>query len=95
MFISSSTFQRVEENTEKIYKFQRYRLIFEYEKMLILPPPLIIIPHLIELIKVCHNKRISNNKKNENLKITDVQKYETENGRFYSFFFKFKNYYFF
>ncbi|XP_041117862.1 transient receptor potential cation channel subfamily M member 2-like isoform X2 [Polyodon spathula] len=44
------TFQDVQDNTDKIWKFQRYGLIVEYHSQPLFPPPLIIFSHLHLLI---------------------------------------------
>lgn len=46
----SSTFQDVQENTDQIWKFQRYRLVFEYYDSPILPPPLNFIAYFVALV---------------------------------------------
>ena len=46
----SSTFQQVQENTDKIWKFQRYRLVFEYYGSSIFPPPLTFIGYIISFV---------------------------------------------
>jgi ABC-type multidrug transport system fused ATPase/permease subunit len=58
LLLLSTTFERIEENTDIIWRFQRYSLIYEYKHLPILPPPLIIIPHFFSLIKTIF-KRIS------------------------------------
>ncbi|MGH0117659.1 UNVERIFIED_CONTAM: hypothetical protein FKN15_041851 [Acipenser sinensis] len=45
------TFQDVQDNTDKIWKFQRYGLIVEYHSQPPFPPPLIIFSHLHLLIE--------------------------------------------
>ncbi|XP_041118797.1 transient receptor potential cation channel subfamily M member 2 [Polyodon spathula] len=45
------TFQDVQDNTDKIWKFQRYGLIVEYYSQPLFPPPLIIFSHLHLLIE--------------------------------------------
>ncbi|XP_073710852.1 transient receptor potential cation channel subfamily M member 2-like [Misgurnus anguillicaudatus] len=49
--ILSYTFQEVQDNTDTIWKFQRYELIKEYHSRPALPPPFILISHLIIFIK--------------------------------------------
>jgi hypothetical protein len=80
----------VEENTDKIWKFQRYSLIFKYKNLPIIPPPFIVISHLILFVKMFHKKRIQNCssdntddevKNTDDDKLTDVQKYEDEDGK--------------
>lgn len=46
----SSTFQDVQENTDQIWKFQRYRLVFEYYDSPILPPPLNFVAYFVALV---------------------------------------------
>ena len=46
----SSTFERVQENTDQIWKFQRYRLVFEYIDASIFPPPISFIGYFVTLI---------------------------------------------
>ncbi len=42
----SSTFQRVQENADQIWKFQRYKLVYEYVGAPIFPPPLCYISYI-------------------------------------------------
>ncbi|XP_073710850.1 transient receptor potential cation channel subfamily M member 2 isoform X2 [Misgurnus anguillicaudatus] len=49
--ILSYTFQEVQDNTDTIWKFQRYELIKEYHSRPALPPPFILISHLVIFIK--------------------------------------------
>ncbi|KAM4609093.1 transient receptor potential cation channel subfamily M member 2 [Polymixia lowei] len=44
--IFNFTFQEVQDNTDRIWKFQRYELIKEYHSRPTAPPPLIILSHL-------------------------------------------------
>ena len=63
-------------------------MIFKYKNLPIIPPPFIIISHVILLFKMCHKKRVENiesddtsvDKKIEEEKLTDVQKHEDVNG---------------
>ncbi|XP_029707113.1 transient receptor potential cation channel subfamily M member 2 isoform X3 [Takifugu rubripes] len=48
--IFNFTFQEVQDNTDKIWKFQRYQLIKEYHSRPSAPPPLIIFSHLYHFI---------------------------------------------
>ncbi|MGH0130904.1 UNVERIFIED_CONTAM: hypothetical protein FKN15_059625 [Acipenser sinensis] len=50
-FTRGYTFQDVQDNTDKIWKFQRYGLIVEYHSQPPFPPPLIIFSHLHFLIE--------------------------------------------
>ncbi|XP_052253945.1 transient receptor potential cation channel subfamily M member-like 2 isoform X3 [Dreissena polymorpha] len=47
----SYTFQRVQDNTDKHWCFQRYSLIYEYYTRPVLCPPLILFIHIILLFK--------------------------------------------
>ncbi|XP_048050691.1 transient receptor potential cation channel subfamily M member 2 isoform X2 [Megalobrama amblycephala] len=49
--IFNYTFQEVQDNTDTIWKFQRYELIKEYHSRPALPPPFILVSHLILFIK--------------------------------------------
>lgn len=55
--IQSSTFQDVQENTDQIWKFQRYRLVFEYYDSPILPPPMNLIAYVVSFIQFLGQKR--------------------------------------
>ncbi|XP_066544155.1 transient receptor potential cation channel subfamily M member 2 isoform X2 [Amia ocellicauda] len=46
------TFQEVQDNTDQIWKFQRYQLIKEYHSRPSAPPPLIILSHLYLFIRL-------------------------------------------
>lgn len=47
----SSTFQKLQANTNEIWRFQRYRLVFEYFHTPSLPPPLVIFSHLFYIVR--------------------------------------------
>uniref|UniRef100_A0A3B3CWT1 Transient receptor potential cation channel, subfamily M, member 2 n=1 Tax=Oryzias melastigma TaxID=30732 RepID=A0A3B3CWT1_ORYME len=49
--IFNFTFQEVQDNTDRIWKFQRYELIKEYYSRPAAPPPFIIFSHLSLLIR--------------------------------------------
>ncbi|XP_041934390.1 transient receptor potential cation channel subfamily M member 2-like [Alosa sapidissima] len=49
--IFNYTFQEVQDNTDKIWKFQRYDLIKEYHSRPALPPPFILLSHLLLLFR--------------------------------------------
>ncbi|XDV29944.1 hypothetical protein PO909_032961 [Leuciscus waleckii] len=49
--IFNYTFQEVQDNTDTIWKFQRYELIKEYHSRPALPPPFIILSHLMLFIR--------------------------------------------
>ena len=45
------TYEKVEEEAEEVSNYLQYELITEYFRKPIIPPPLIIIPHLYRLFK--------------------------------------------
>ncbi|XP_051566552.1 transient receptor potential cation channel subfamily M member 2 [Myxocyprinus asiaticus] len=49
--IFNYTFQEVQDNTDTIWKFQRYELIKEYHSRPALPPPFILLSHIILFIR--------------------------------------------
>ncbi|XP_059198440.1 transient receptor potential cation channel subfamily M member 2-like [Centropristis striata] len=49
--IFNFTFQEVQDNTDRIWKFQRYELIKEYHSRPAAPPPFIIFSHLYIFVK--------------------------------------------
>ncbi|XP_013888329.1 transient receptor potential cation channel subfamily M member 2, partial [Austrofundulus limnaeus] len=49
--IFNFTFQEVQENTDKIWKFQRYELIKEYHSRPAAPPPFMILSHVCHFIR--------------------------------------------
>lgn len=49
-FLFSNTFDRLQTDTDRIWKFQRYSLICEYLSRPSLPPPLILFSHLWRFI---------------------------------------------
>uniref|UniRef100_A0A3Q2U874 Ion transport domain-containing protein n=1 Tax=Fundulus heteroclitus TaxID=8078 RepID=A0A3Q2U874_FUNHE len=50
--IFNFTFQEVQDNTDKIWKFQRYELIKEYHSRPAAPPPFIILSHLFIFMRM-------------------------------------------
>ncbi|XP_062389510.1 transient receptor potential cation channel subfamily M member 2-like [Sardina pilchardus] len=50
--IFNYTFQEVQDNTDKIWKFQRHDLIKEYHSRPALPPPFILLSHLFLLFRL-------------------------------------------
>ncbi|XP_076603767.1 transient receptor potential cation channel subfamily M member 2 [Chaetodon auriga] len=66
--IFNFTFEEVQENTDRIWKFQRYELIKEYHSRPAAPPPFIILSHLYIFIRSMVLRRspiISNEFKNK------------------------------
>lgn len=45
-FLSSHTFQMVQDNSEKVWKFHRYSLVYEYYDRPTIVPPFIIVNHI-------------------------------------------------
>uniref|UniRef100_A0A3B3ZVD2 Ion transport domain-containing protein n=1 Tax=Periophthalmus magnuspinnatus TaxID=409849 RepID=A0A3B3ZVD2_9GOBI len=54
------TFQEVQDNTDRIWKFQRYELIKEYYSRPAAPPPLILLSHLYMFLRSVVLRRASN-----------------------------------
>ncbi|CAC5383684.1 Fibrinogen-like protein 1,Fibrinogen-like protein A,Angiopoietin-4,Angiopoietin-related protein 6,Techylectin-5B,Angiopoietin-related protein 7,Ficolin-1-A,Angiopoietin-related protein 1,Ficolin-1-B,Ficolin-2,Ficolin-3,Ficolin-1,Fibrinogen C domain-containing protein 1 [Mytilus coruscus] len=52
--IFSQTFQTVQDNSEMIYKFHRYALVYEYHDRPMFPLPIVI--HLWRIVVFCYNK---------------------------------------
>ncbi|KAK7880325.1 hypothetical protein WMY93_033041 [Mugilogobius chulae] len=61
--IFNFTFQEVQDNTDRIWKFQRYELIMEYHSRPAAPPPLIILSHVYMFF--CVLLRRSGNRKTD------------------------------
>ena len=49
--LSSYTFERVQEDSDKVWKFQRYELIAEYHGRPLFFPPLIFISHILLFVR--------------------------------------------
>uniref|UniRef100_A0A3B3ZW62 Uncharacterized protein n=1 Tax=Periophthalmus magnuspinnatus TaxID=409849 RepID=A0A3B3ZW62_9GOBI len=58
--IFNFTFQEVQDNTDRIWKFQRYELIKEYYSRPAAPPPLILLSHLYMFLRSVVLRRASN-----------------------------------
>ncbi|KAJ0005778.1 hypothetical protein NQD34_015672, partial [Periophthalmus magnuspinnatus] len=58
--IFNFTFQEVQDNTDRIWKFQRYELIKEYYSRHAAPPPLILLSHLYMFLRSVVLRRASN-----------------------------------
>ncbi|XP_029314727.1 transient receptor potential cation channel subfamily M member 2 [Cottoperca gobio] len=66
--IFNFTFQEVQDNTDRIWKFQRYELIKEYHSRPAAPPPFIIFSHLYLFIRngvLCRTPIVSTEFKSE------------------------------
>ena len=59
--VHSNTFNRIYTESNKVWKFQRYILVIEYQSRPILPAPLILLAHLVQLLKYilrkCSNRQ--------------------------------------
>jgi transient receptor potential cation channel subfamily M protein 5 len=47
----SSTYEQVQENADQIWKFNRYKLVYEYVNVPILPPPLSLLSYMAFYLK--------------------------------------------
>uniref|UniRef100_A0A3Q1J6J4 Transient receptor potential cation channel, subfamily M, member 2 n=1 Tax=Anabas testudineus TaxID=64144 RepID=A0A3Q1J6J4_ANATE len=66
--IFNFTFQEVQDNTDRIWKFQRYELIKEYYSRPALPPPFCILSHLYLFVRkmtLCGTSTMSREFKNK------------------------------
>lgn len=52
----SYTFEKVQENSEKVWRYYRYNLIYEYFDRPTLAPPLIFFSHIWRIFKYCKRK---------------------------------------
>ncbi|OWF39756.1 transient receptor potential cation channel subfamily M member 2-like [Mizuhopecten yessoensis] len=52
----SNTFQKVQENSDLYWYFQRFTLIYDYSCRPMLPPPLILVCHVWKLLQWCYWK---------------------------------------
>ncbi len=59
--LNSSTFQNIQGNTDKIWKYQRYHLVLEHFDAPVIPPPFNIFGYVLEFII----KKFFNKKQNE------------------------------
>lgn len=53
----TSTYEDVQDKTDRIWKFQRYRLVFEYYDRSAFPPPISIIGYVIAIVKYVRERR--------------------------------------
>lgn len=83
--IFSYTFERVQEDSDKVWKFQRYELIAEYHGRPLFFPPLIFISHVLISIRWiwrlcrCGNPPSVSSMK---IKLTDYEREQLENWEF-------------
>lgn len=87
-FIFSNTFDRLQSDTDRIWKFQRYSLVCEYLSRPSLPPPFIFISHLWRstlhiLAKSCTSECIQS-KYRDLLKRTQYRKKNSSHGFSYN-----------
>jgi hypothetical protein len=52
IFSQSNTFSKIQEQTDTIWKFQRYALVYEYVHKPFPGPPFIVIPLLLSIVRV-------------------------------------------
>ena len=74
-FFISKTYSAIEQESDKIWKFDRYKLVFEYFHKPILPPPFVLFYYIILaikfVIKLIINKKF---KKSDNIFIEFLRK---------------------
>ena len=49
----SSTYNKIEENADQLWKYKRYVLVTEYKNSPILPPPLSVFAYIFNIIRWC------------------------------------------
>ncbi len=52
----SNTYQEIEAEANKIWKFDKYNLVFSFYFKPLLPPPLIIISHMMDSVLFVYRK---------------------------------------
>lgn len=68
-FLFSNTFSAVQEKSDQIWKFERYKLVIEYHNRPSLVPPFILLSHIWLLLKYIHRKYTNKeNKSAQNLR---------------------------
>lgn len=78
----SNTFQRVQDNADEIWKYQRYWLVYEYVNTPLFPPPLNTLSYVINIIRYYVLKLIhwkcgsSNNQSKDSTTMPDEQALE-------------------
>ena len=48
----SNIYNQIDKDANKIWKFEKYKLVVEYEEMPLLPPPFIIILHVYQFLRL-------------------------------------------
>ncbi|KAK6315529.1 hypothetical protein J4Q44_G00150580 [Coregonus suidteri] len=74
--IFNYTFQEVQDNTDTIWKFQRYELIKEYHSRPAAPPPLILLSHIFLFIRRIVLKRPPNSYRTFKEELPEVEEEE-------------------
>uniref|UniRef100_A0A4W6FDR9 Transient receptor potential cation channel, subfamily M, member 2 n=1 Tax=Lates calcarifer TaxID=8187 RepID=A0A4W6FDR9_LATCA len=74
--IFNFTFQEVQDNTDRIWKFQRYELIKEYHSRPAAPPPFIIFSHLYLFIRNMVLRRPLSKSKEFNNELPQIEEEE-------------------
>ncbi|XP_064619053.1 transient receptor potential cation channel subfamily M member 3-like isoform X3 [Lineus longissimus] len=54
--VFNNTFHSVNSISRQVWKFQRYHLVLEFEQKPLLPPPLIVISHIVLIIRYIRRK---------------------------------------
>lgn len=54
----SSTYEDIQEKADQIWKYQRFKLVLEYNESSLFPPPLNYIEYLFEFIVFIKNKAL-------------------------------------
>lgn len=74
-------FDEVQENSMEIWKFERYRLIREYDTKPGLVAPFLVLEHVLRLAKYCWKLIVRTKKENCESAATVVYKYQGKNIR--------------
>jgi hypothetical protein len=51
LFKLSDTYSRIKKKSDQFWKYQRYQIITSYKNKPLLPPPFLVINHLIMVVK--------------------------------------------
>lgn len=54
--VYNHTFDMLNGMSQEVWMFQRFRVVMEYEKKPVLPPPLSLLCHVLFFFKYCHRK---------------------------------------
>lgn len=86
----SNTFQRVQDNADEIWKYQRYWLVYEYVDTPLFPPPLNCLSYIVNILrynvlKLIHWKFDSTSNKSSGKNEQDLEKMVYYDGMGYIF----------